>query len=130
MAKNVGQRVRSDNCPTAPPAAKGRKQHENYGPNHDGWYWFKHSGTHHVADDVDGASESSVVLKHRRPTGPGPQRGPIRRQVETVQGRAEKEMGKLHGRRSSVYRGKPRQAGWKNSGALWGSKRRSKEMGR
>src|ERR1051326_3131855 len=102
-AKKLGQRMRSDDCPTAPSATKWRKHYEDYGPNHDGWYWFKHSGTRHVADDVGCASESSVVLKHRRLTRPSPQRGPIRRQMETVQGGTEKEMGKFHRRRSSVY---------------------------
>src|SRR6185295_16315057 len=109
-------------------ATKWRKQHEDYGPNHDGWHWCKHSGTRHVPDNVGGASESSLVFKYRQPTRPSPQRRPIRRQMETVQGRTEKEMGKFHRRRSSVYRRESRQAKWKNSGALWGSKRRSKEM--
>src|SRR5689334_74564 len=102
LAKNLRQRMRSGNCPTAPSATKWRTQHEDLGPTHDGWYWFKHSGTRHVADDVGCASKSSVVLKHRRHTRPSPQRGPLRRQMETVQGRTEKEMGKFHGRRSSV----------------------------
>ena len=37
-------------------------------------------------------------LQHRRSVRTGPQRGSIQRQLETIQGRTEKEMGQLHGR--------------------------------